>query len=65
MTLAKRMSDAWVRFAATGDPNGDDLPQWDAYTPDNRAMMLFDTTVELAKDPAGMARRAMAPLLNA
>ena len=65
VTLAKRMSDAWVRFATTGDPSGGDLPQWDAYTPDDRAMMLFDKTVQLANDPAGDARRAMAPLLNA
>ncbi len=64
VTLAKQMSDAWVRFAAAGDPNGGDLPHWDAYKPDDRAMMLFDTTVQLSKDPAAMARRAMAPLLN-
>jgi para-nitrobenzyl esterase len=25
------MQDAWVRFAATGDPNGGDLPAWPAY----------------------------------
>lgn len=65
VTLAKRMSDAWVRFAATGDPSGGDLPDWAPYTPDKRATMLFDNRVQLVDDPAGMARQAMAPLLNA
>lgn len=26
--LAETIQDAWVRFAATGDPNGDSLPRW-------------------------------------
>ena len=30
--LAKEMSGAWVRFAATGDPNGPGLAPWPAYT---------------------------------
>lgn len=29
--LAEAMMDAWARFAATGDPNGGDLPAWPAY----------------------------------
>ncbi len=30
LALAEAMQDAWVRFAATGDPNGGDLPVWPA-----------------------------------
>jgi carboxylesterase type B len=26
------MSDAWVRFAATGDPNDPSVPTWPSYT---------------------------------
>ena len=29
-TLAEAIQDAWVRFAATGDPNGGRLPHWSA-----------------------------------
>ncbi len=29
--LARVMSGYWVRFATTGDPNGDGLPYWPAY----------------------------------
>lgn len=28
LALAEAMQDAWVRFAATGDPNGGELPAW-------------------------------------
>jgi para-nitrobenzyl esterase len=34
--LADLMSDYWVRFAATGDPNGADNPPWPAYSPELR-----------------------------
>ena len=35
--LARTVSGAWVRFARTGDPNGEGLPEWPAYTPENDA----------------------------
>ncbi len=41
-TLAGRMSDAWIAFARTGNPNTPSLPHWPAYTPDQRATMFFD-----------------------
>ncbi len=32
--IAHAMMGAWARFAATGDPNGGDLPDWPAYDAD-------------------------------
>lgn len=40
--LGDQMSDAWLNFARTGNPNTPKLPAWDAYTPDRGAMMFFD-----------------------
>lgn len=46
-TLAGRMSDAWIAFARTGNPNTPSLPHWPAYTPDQRATMFFDNDCEV------------------
>ena len=43
--LADRMSEAWVAFARDGDPNHAGLPEWPAYSLDERATMLFDREV--------------------
>ncbi len=40
--LADKMSDAWLAFARTGNPNAPSLPEWPAYTPENGATMFFD-----------------------
>lgn len=63
--LARTMSEAWVRFAATGDPNGAGLPQWPRYSLGARATMLFDERVVAVRDPNALARKTMAPLLRA
>ncbi len=49
--LAHKMSDAWVRFARTGDPNGAGLPSWPAFTPDRMSTMLFDNRCEVQHGP--------------
>ncbi len=41
--IADQMSESWLAFARTGDPNNAQVPEWPAYTPDNRAMMVFRT----------------------
>ncbi|WP_082215328.1 carboxylesterase/lipase family protein [Dyadobacter psychrophilus] len=40
--LAQKISQAWVHFAYTGNPNHTTLPSWPAYNPENGAVMLFD-----------------------
>lgn len=43
--LSEVMSDAWVRFAATSDPNGLGLDRWEPFTSSNEAYMEFGETV--------------------
>ena len=47
--LAQKMSTAWANFARTGNPNGEELPQWPAYTPDGGETMWFDNTCTIKK----------------
>ncbi|WP_163323779.1 carboxylesterase/lipase family protein [Draconibacterium mangrovi] len=45
--LAENMSQAWINFARTGDPNvPGKLPEWDPYTPEKGATMIFDGIVK-------------------
>ncbi len=50
--LARKMCNYWTNFAKTGDPNGNDadgtpMPEWKAYTPDNRRCIQFFDTVQM------------------
>ena len=50
--LSDTMADAWVRFAATGDPNGGGLPAWPVYSPEGHPTMVFGDTTEVGPHPA-------------
>lgn len=45
--LADKVSQAWISFAYTGNPNHKGLPEWGAYKPDNGITMIFDNTCEV------------------
>jgi len=49
--LAEAMSKAWAAFARSGDPNHPGIPQWEPYTVDNRATMIFDVPCRVETDP--------------
>jgi para-nitrobenzyl esterase len=51
--LAAKISEAWVAFAATGNPNSNKsgLPQWPPYDSTRRATMIFDTQCKVIDDP--------------
>ncbi len=40
--LASKMSQAWINFARSGNPNHKDLPTWQPYTEGNGTTMIFD-----------------------
>jgi para-nitrobenzyl esterase len=43
--LAHIMADYWVRFATTGDPNGDGLPSWPVYNSRSRGHLELGDTI--------------------
>jgi para-nitrobenzyl esterase len=51
--LAAAMSEAWVSFATSGNPNSDKsgLPQWPPYDSVKRATMVFNNETKVVNDP--------------
>ena len=56
-----RMQDCFVAFARSGDPNCRSVPRWPRYTLQERATMIFDTDVRLARNPRRWQRLLFAP----
>lgn len=52
--IADQMSEAWLAFAHSGIPG----PAWPAYTPEERATMIFDQVCRVENDPASGKRQA-------
>ena len=51
MELSERMMNYWVNFAKTGDPNGEGLPKWEAYRPEECNVMEFGDNCGMVTDP--------------
>ncbi len=49
--LANLMSDYWVNFIKTGNPNGKGLPEWPKYTTTGNLVKVFDAKSETEKLP--------------
>jgi para-nitrobenzyl esterase len=58
--VARVMSQAFVRFAAGGDPNHPELPTWSPYTLEKRATMVFDAAARAEDDPRPAIRELYA-----
>ncbi len=58
--LSDAMSESWIAFARTGDPNNGALgSKWGPYDLERRTVMLFDAESVAVDDPHGDERRAM------
>ena len=53
------MSETWLAFARTGNPNNAAVPAWAPYDLSSRPVMLFDTTPDVQADPHQAERLAM------
>ena len=64
MALADKVSDAWIAFARTGDPNTPKLPRWPRFNPTDRPTMVFNNVSKVENDPIREQRVAMFTAMN-
>jgi len=57
--LAKQMSDAWLAFARTGNPDAKSIPHWPAYTAEQRSTMVFAVRSHIIEDPKAEVRKIL------
>jgi para-nitrobenzyl esterase len=58
--LAAVMSEAWLRFARTGDPNHPHMPRWDAFSPSHQQTMMFDNVTMQVNGPDAAEQASIA-----
>ncbi|MGY8706838.1 carboxylesterase family protein [Bradyrhizobium sp. 18BD] len=49
--VASRMRSYWINFARSGDPNGPDLPRWDAAAGGDRLLLMTNERTASGDDP--------------
>ncbi|MET0338049.1 MAG: carboxylesterase/lipase family protein [Caulobacter sp.] len=54
--MVRQMSEAFVAFAKTGDPNTAAIPRWDRYELPRRQTMVFNVDSRMVDDPRGDER---------
>ena len=64
MALADKVSDSWIAFARTGNPNTPKLPSWPAFNAKDRATMVIDNVSMVVNDPLREQRIAMFQAMN-
>jgi para-nitrobenzyl esterase len=57
LALSRKVSQAWVHFARTGNPNYAGLPLWPAYEAHKHPTMFFDSPCFVRQNPEGEGLR--------
>ena len=60
--LADKMSNYWVNFVKTGNPNGDSLTNWPAYTSDKDTVIILDKQISATSLPFKEGLRILSTL---
>jgi para-nitrobenzyl esterase len=55
--MAEMMSETYIAFARTGNPNNPKIPNWPAYDLKRRATMAFDLKPHVIDDPRSEPRK--------
>lgn len=55
--MANIMSETFIAFAKTGNPDNRMIPEWKKYTMARRETMVFDVPTHLENDPRGAERK--------
>jgi para-nitrobenzyl esterase len=58
--LAAIMSEAWIHFARTGDPNHAGMPKWPAFSTSTSPTMIFDNRTRAENGPDADEQRSVA-----
>jgi para-nitrobenzyl esterase len=58
--MADQMSETFLAFARSGNPNNKLIPRWEHYTLPRRQTMVFNVPSHLENDPRGAERRLFA-----
>jgi para-nitrobenzyl esterase len=54
--MAEVVSETFIAFARTGNPNNTHAPKWPAFSLQGRPTMIFDQPVRVEDDPRGRER---------
>jgi para-nitrobenzyl esterase len=55
--MADIVSDTYIAFAKTGNPNNPRVPHWPAFALDTRPTLIFDLPTRIEDDPRGRERK--------
>ncbi len=58
--LAEKVSEAWIHFARTGNPNHPGIPHWTEFTAESVSTMIFDNKTEVVNNPDGGEQASIA-----
>ncbi|MGC1295178.1 MAG: carboxylesterase/lipase family protein [Alloacidobacterium sp.] len=58
--LAAKVSEAWIHFARTGNPNHAEIPHWPEFAPGTVPTMIFDKKCEAINNPDGGEQASIA-----